>query len=156
PKPANPFDYRTIADVLFTIEYTALNSFEYRQQVIKTFDQELSSDRSFSFRQQFPDQWYDLNNPDQTPTPMAVRINTTREDFLPNVDDLGIQQLLLYFTPTNGKPVEIGGVRLLFTKQGDQTPVGGSADSIDGVISTRRANASSWLPITGNKPPIGE
>jgi hypothetical protein len=156
PKPANPFDYRTIADLLFTIEYTALNSFEYRQQVIKTFDQELSNDRSFSFRQQFPDQWYDLNNPDQTPTPMVVHFNTTREDFLPNVDDLGIQQLLLYFVPTNGKPVEIAGVRLLFTEQGDQTPVGGSTDSIDGVISTRRANGSSWLPMTGNKPPVGE
>jgi hypothetical protein len=24
------------------------------------------------------------------------------------------------------------------------------------VISTRRANGSNWLPITGDKPPIGE
>ena len=36
PKAANPFDYRTIADVLLTIEYTALNSFDYCQQVIQT------------------------------------------------------------------------------------------------------------------------
>ena len=26
PKAANPFDYRTIADVFFTVEYTALHS----------------------------------------------------------------------------------------------------------------------------------
>jgi hypothetical protein len=156
PKPANPFDYQTIADVLLTIEYTALDSYEYKQQVIKTFDTELGNDRSFSFRQQFPDQWYDLNNPDQTPTPMAVRFATTRGDFLPNVDDLLIQQLLLYFAPTNGQPVEIRGARLLFKKQGDQAPVGGSADSIKGVISTRRANGSSWVPMTGTNPPIGE
>jgi hypothetical protein len=156
PKAANPFDYSTIADVLLTIEYTALNSFDYREQVIETLDPELSLDRPFSFQQQFPDQWYDLNNPDQTATPMAVRFKTTRGDFLPNIDDLKIQNLVLYFAPTNGQPVEIQGAQLLFKKQGDQTPVGGSADSIDGVISTRRANGSNWLPITGNRPPIGE
>jgi len=156
PKAANSFDYSTIADVLLTIEYTALNSFDYRQQVIQTLDQDLSLDRPFSFRQQFPDQWYDLNNPDQTPTPMVVRFKTTRGDFLPNIDYLKIQHLVLYFAPTNGQPVEIQGAKLLFKKQGDQTPVGGSADSIDGVISTRRANGGNWLPITGNKLPIGE
>ena len=145
PKAANPFDYSTIADVLLTIEYTALNSFDYRQQVIQTLDPTLSLDRPFSFRQQFPDQWYDLNSPDQTPTPMVVRFKTTRGDFLPNIDDLKIQQLVLYFAP-----------RLLFKKQADETPVGGSADSVDGIISTRRANGSNWLPITGAKPPIGE
>ena len=156
PKAANPFDYSTIADVLLTLEYTALNSFDYRQQVIQTLDPELSNDRPFSFRQQFPDQWYDLHNPDQTATPMTVRFKTARGDFLPNIDDLKIQHLVLYFAPANGQPVEIRGARLLFKKQGDQAPVGGSADSIDGVISTRRANGSNWLPITGNKPPIGE
>jgi hypothetical protein len=156
PKAANPFDYSTIADVLLTIEYTALNSFDYRQQVIQTFDPELSLDRPFSFQQQFPDQWYDLNNPDQSATPMVVSFKTTRGDFLPNIDDLKIQHLALYFAPTNGQPVEIHGARLLFKKQGDQTPVGGSADTIDGVISTRRANGSNWLPITGAKLPIGE
>ncbi|HMB28430.1 MAG TPA: hypothetical protein VKS99_10010, partial [Blastocatellia bacterium] len=155
PKAANQFDYSTIADVLLTVEYSALNSFDYRQQVIQTLDPELSLDRPFSFRQQFPDQWYDLNNPDQTPTPMVVRFKTMRGDFLPNIDDLNIQHLLLYFAPTNGQPVEIQGARLLFKKQGDQTQVGGSSDSIDGVISTRRANGGNWLPIT-NKLPIGE
>jgi hypothetical protein len=49
--PANPFDYSTIADVLLTLEYTALNSFDYRQQVIQTLDPELGTERPFSFRQ---------------------------------------------------------------------------------------------------------
>jgi Tc toxin complex TcA C-terminal TcB-binding domain len=156
PKAANPFDYSTIADVLLTVEYTALNSFDYRQQVIQTLDPELSLDRPFSFRQQFPDQWYDLHNPDQTATPMVVRFKTTRGDFLHNIDDLKIQNLVLFFAPTNEKPFEMQGVRLLFKKQSDDAPVGGSADSTDGVISTRRDNGINWLPITGNKPPIGE
>jgi hypothetical protein len=156
PKAANPFDYSTIADVLLTLEYTALNSFDYRQQVIQNLDPELSVDRPFSFRQEFPDQWYELNNPDQTETPMVARFETTRGDFLPNIEDLTIQQLLLYFAPTKGKPFEIENVRLLFKKVGSDIPVGGSADSIDGIISTRRANGNKWLPIVGKKPPIGE
>jgi hypothetical protein len=156
PKAANPFDYSTIADIVLTIEYTALNSFDYRQQVIQTLDPVLSLDRPFSFQQQFPDQWYDLNNPEQAATPMTVRFKTALGDFLPNLDDLRTQNLVLYLSPGNGKPVEMQDVRLQFKKQSDDAPVGGSADSIDGVISTRRANGSNWLPITGDQPPIGE
>ena len=156
PKAANAFDYSTIADVILTIEYTALNSFDYRGQVIQTLDPVLSLDRPFSFQQQFPDQWYDLHNPEQTPTPMTVRFKTTLGDFLPNLDDLRTQNLVLYLSSGNGKPVEMQGVRLQFRKQGDDAPIGGAADSIDGVISTRRGNGSNWLPITGDNAPIGE
>jgi hypothetical protein len=156
PKAANWFDYSTIADVLLTIEYTALNSFDYRQQVIQTLDPQVSLDRPFSFSQQFPDQWYDLSNPDQSATPMVVVFDTARGDFLPNISELTIQQLLLYFAPSNGQPVEIQGTQLQFKNSSDQIPVGGSADSVDSVISTREPNGANWLPITGNKSPIGE
>jgi hypothetical protein len=156
PKAANPFDYSTIADVLVTLEYTALNSFDYREQVIQALDPEVSNDQPFSFRQQFPDEWYDLHNPDQAATPMVVRFKTTLGDFVPNIDELKIQHLMFYVAPANGKSVELQGVRLLFNNDGDQNPVGGSADTVDGVISTRRTNGSSWLQVTGNRPPIGE
>jgi hypothetical protein len=75
---------------------------------------------------------------------------------LPNLSDLKIQQLLLYFAPSNGTPAELNGVRLQFSSQTSGVPVGGSASTIDGVISTRRPSGSNWLPITGNIPPIGE
>lgn len=58
PKAANPFDYRTIADVLLTIEYTALDSPEYRQKVIRSLDRTFSGDRSFSLRNQSPTSGY--------------------------------------------------------------------------------------------------
>ena len=67
PKAANPFDYRTIADVLLTIEYTALE--QLRLPPAGDPDARpptLSADRPFSFRHQFADAWYDLHNPDQT------------------------------------------------------------------------------------------
>jgi hypothetical protein len=155
PKAANQFDYRTIADVLITIEYTALNSNDYRQQVIQTLNPNLSSDRPFSFRNQFADQWYDLNNPERTKTPMKVKFQTFREDFPPNVDDLRIQQVLLYFVRTSEKTVDIPTAELRFTEQGNQGTVGGSATPIDGIISTRRGNAGSWTAMIG-KTPVGE
>jgi hypothetical protein len=64
PHAANAFDFGTIADVLVTIEYTALDSPTYRQQVIEQLDNTGSTDRPFSFRHQFADAWYDLRHPD--------------------------------------------------------------------------------------------
>ena len=46
PKAANSFDYRTIADVLITLEYTALQSFTYRQQVIQQFNAAINAERA--------------------------------------------------------------------------------------------------------------
>jgi hypothetical protein len=156
PKAANPFDYRTISDVLITTEYTALQSFTYRQQVIQQLDDSISTERSFSLREQFADQWYDLHNPEQTTTPMVVRFNTVRQDFPPNIDDLRIQHLLLYVVRAEGRTFEISNVQLLFTAQGDTAPVGGEAgSSIDGIISTRRSNAGSWIDLIGRSP-VGE
>jgi hypothetical protein len=155
PKAANPFDYRTIAEVLITFEYTALNSFDYYQQVIQTLRPSLSTDRPFSFRNQFPDQWYDLHNLEQTSTPMTVRFKTVREDFPPNMDGIRIQHVVLYFARTDGKTFEVQVSRLGYTEQGTAGSVGGAATSIDGVISTRRGNAGSWTAMQG-KSPAGE
>jgi hypothetical protein len=154
-KAANQFDYRTIADVLITIEYTALNSFDYREQVIQTLKPNLSGDRPFSFRNQFADQWYDLNNPEQTKTPMKVKFQTFQGDFPPNLEALKIQQVLLYFVRANQKIFELPITTLRFTEQGNQGTIGGSATPIDGVISTRRGNAGSWTAMIG-KAPVGE
>ena len=155
PKASNQFDYRTIANVLITIEYTALNSFDYRQQVIQTLNPNLSADRPFSFRNQFADQWYDLNNPDKTETPMKVKFQTFREDFPPNVETLKIQQVLLYFVRASQKIFELPITTLRFTEQGNQGTVGGSATPIDGKISTRSGNAGSWTAMIG-KTPVGD
>ena len=155
PKAANPFDYRTIADVLLTIEYTALNDFAYRRQVIQQLDDTISADRPFSFRQEFADPWYDLHNPEQTSTPMVVRFKTRREDFPPNIDDLKIQHVVLFFAKTDGASFEVPVTHLHFTEQSTSGSVGGSATSIDGIISTRSGSAASWMAMLG-KSPIGE
>jgi hypothetical protein len=153
PKAANPFDYRTIADVLFTIEYTALSSLDYRQQVIQQLDRSVSADRPYSFRNQFPDQWYDLHNPAQTATPMAAVFSTTREDFPPNLENLAIQHVAVYFVLADGETVNGLQATLSFIPQGSSTVVSGQATATpEGIISTRLGNAAGWMPMIGRAP----
>ncbi|MCI0578792.1 MAG: hypothetical protein L0332_15715 [Chloroflexi bacterium] len=156
PKAANPFDFRTIADVLITIEYTALNSFDYRQQIVRRLDRNVSLERAFSFRHQLADQWYDWHNPEQTATPMVVGFKTDRADFPPNVDELKIEQVALYFARKDGLPeFEVAVEHLTFSyddEEGNPVTVGGGATSVNGVISTRRGNASSWAGMIGQAP----
>jgi hypothetical protein len=155
PKAANGLDYRSFADVLLTIEYTALQSLDYRQQVIQSLSPSLKAERPFSFRDQFADQWYDLANPDQSATPMTVRFRTYEEDFAPNLQALKIQQIQLYFARAEGTHFELPITELRFTESGKQGTIGGSATPIDGIISTRRGNAGAWTALLG-KSPVGE
>jgi hypothetical protein len=157
PKAANLFDYNTIADVLITIEYTALDSSSYRSQVIQRLNPNFSADRAFSLRNQFPDQWYDLHNPEQISTPLTVKFNTLREDFPPNLDDLSIQQVVMYFArSSNAEFVEVEVKSFNFKEEGSADKLGGTAtSSLDDIISTRRDNASNWAPMIG-KSPFGE
>jgi hypothetical protein len=152
PKGSNQFDYSTLADVLISIDYTALNSPDYRAQVLPTLGDGISAERPFSFRNDLADQWYDLNNPDQTATPMTVQFTTSRGDFPPNLSDFRIEQVLLYFSRANGATFEVSVKALQFAEGASTSTIGGAATSINGVISTRRGNASSWILMIGKTP----
>jgi hypothetical protein len=150
PRAANAFDYRTIADVLVTIEYTALNSFALREQVVRTLPTRTSADRAVSIRRQFADEWYDLHNPGRTDRPMRVRFALTREDFPPNLEALRIQHLLLHFARADGSTAELPVADF----RTPETPVGPArpAATLDGTISTRRSGGASWAPLLGGSP----
>jgi hypothetical protein len=153
PKAANPFDFRSIADVLFTVEYTALQDFNYRQQVIQQLDSRVSAERVFSIRDQFADQWYALHNPEHAAEPMTVKFNLTADDFPPNVEEPRVLQVFFAVAPASSGAFELGSTQLLLTPAGETLAVGGAADgAVDGVISTRRGNASAWIPIVGKSP----
>jgi hypothetical protein len=151
-KAANLFDYSTIGDVYITIEYSALSSNDYRQQVVQRLPSTLTADRPFSFRHQLADQWFDLLNPGQTATPMAVSFTTGREDFPPNLEHLRIAHVVLYFSRAGKAAFEVPVTSFRFTQIGTAGSVGGGASSIDGVISTRRGNAGSWTAMIGKEP----
>ena len=155
-KAANPFDYRTIADVLLTIEYTALNSFDYQQQVIQQLDRTVSADRPFSFRQQFPDQWYDLHNPDQPPTPMTVTFKTAQADF-PLIWKTSLFSTSCCMVLAEGESFRLGAIHLKLTRlDKDKRVVGaGDATPVGGVISTRSGSGDGWQGMR-RAAPFGE
>ena len=153
PKAANPFDYRSIADVLFTLEYTALHDFSYRRQVIQQLDDRVSAERAISVRDQYPDQWYALHNPLPGHSPLTVEFTLTAPGFPPNVDELAIRQVLFAVARSQEATFEIGPVELTLTPPNGTAAVGGGVDStVDGLISTRRGNANAWVPLIGRSP----
>lgn len=156
PKAANRFDFRTIADVLITIEYTALDSTTYRQEVVQRLDPSISADRPFSFRHQFADAWYDLHHPELAEAPqgpMQVSFATRPEDFPPNVSELRIAHVTLYIARKPGVTEEVA-VELHFSGESGASAVGGSAATVNGVAGTRQGNSGAWTAMIG-KPPVG-
>lgn len=154
PKPANPFNYRTIADVLLTVEYTALNSVDYRQKVVRDLDRSFTGDRAFSLRDQFPDAWYELNNPDQVDPArqMHVKLPIRREDFPPHISDVRIEQLTLFSVRADGYLQEVGVKSLAHAIPGLDTVTAGEVVSTGGIISTRRPGGAPWQVFVGRDP----
>lgn len=161
-KASNPLlDYDSIADVVFTVEYTALDSFEHRQRITEELSDTFVANRAFSFRQEFADQWFDLNNPDQTDDPLSVRFTTRREDFPVNVDGLRVKDLLMYFVGSDREEASDGmrnlSVDLTLSPEGDARSIGGEARPSSGRISTQGGTAGGWIQIPSARlSPIGE
>jgi Tc toxin complex TcA C-terminal TcB-binding domain len=157
PKAANPFHFDSIADVVMTIDYTALHSNDYQEQVLQRLNRRVSAQRGWSFRNQFADAWYDLHNPTLTSTPMTVRFTTLDQDFPPNIEagTLLIQNVALHFVRQDGARFELPVVRLRFRERGTTGFVGGAAGTIDSTISTARGSAGSWTAMQARSP-VGE
>jgi hypothetical protein len=97
PRFSNRMDYDQIADVVITVEYTALDSSTYRQQVLAGINNELSFNRAFSFKNNFPDQWYELANVLEGVDSFEVNFTTRRSDFPAGLDIDRASRLVLYF-----------------------------------------------------------
>ena len=137
PKAANQFDFATIADVQVVIDYTSLASFDYQQQAVQMLNAKrtLSAERAFSFRYQFADAWYDLHHPDLTSLPMSVGFETVREDFPPNVENVRIEHVTLYFARKAGRNIEFETVDLRLT------PAGGACWAVSAAAPTTASSA---------------
>jgi hypothetical protein len=150
PKAANQFEYDTVADVLLTIEYTALASSDYRQQVIRELDPETSAERAFSFRHAFADSWYELNNPEAVDDPITVRFATRREDFPPNLTDLDIEHVLLSFVGPDNETLDGIEMTLTFDDFSGLGPFGGTAGIVENRMSTRSPSALNLAAISAS------
>lgn len=152
PRAANPFDFASVADVLLSIDYTAVDNYAHAEQVMHDLGRELSYDRALSFLHELSDAWYALHNPSPGGRP-TVRFKTTRSDYAPNMENLRIQHVAMLFTLTDGPPEVITVSKLGLSTSGGPA-VGGGGSTTDGLISTRRGNAN-WSALQGREP-IGE
>jgi len=162
PKASNLFDYHSINDVLFTIDYTALYSPDYEQQVIRELGTDFASDRVFSFRNDFADQYYTLCHPEESDvtTRMKAAINVGSFDFPANVSELAVTQVKLYYLiqtddPTY-RPFENRAqkeIKLTFRPDEDQSPtIKGNANvNKMGIISTL-TNGGGFVNTIGHRP----
>lgn len=113
PQFSNRMDYANIADVLITVEYTALDSFQYRYQVLQDLENALSFNRGFSFKNNFPDQWYELSQAVEGDPTFEVSFQLKREFFPQGIDNLILDQtkeMILFFSREDGFEEEIDGV----------------------------------------------
>jgi hypothetical protein len=109
PKFSNRFDFEDIADVLITVEYTALDSYQYRYQVLQDIGSNYSFNRGFSFRNHFPDQWFELGEAQGGSGSFGVEIDLKRDMFPMGIENLRLDgnDLLLYFVREDGFTNEI-------------------------------------------------
>jgi hypothetical protein len=156
PRAANPFDFRTIADVIMTIEYTALADDGYRRRVQLALGNTRSGERAFSFKFNYPDLWYQLHNPDSYAQPMTVTFDTRAADFPANVAAAAIDQVMLYVLRQDGATFEIQGIALEYEYVDGAGAIwvltATAADTANGVIATRRpdnAGAHPWNVFKG-------
>src|SRR6185369_14691280 len=56
-RAANAFAFDGIADVLVTLDYTALDSADHRVDVLRALDPETVGERAYLFRDEFADAW---------------------------------------------------------------------------------------------------
>lgn len=93
PIESNQLDYSSIADVMITIQYTALDSPDYRNEVLRKLPREFDGERLYSLRNDFADQFYQLSNPENSDTPYKISFDTLQFDFPGNLKNYYIRGL---------------------------------------------------------------
>ncbi len=147
-KAANAgIDYSSIADVLITIDYEALNSFDYKAQVAQKLNRENSYEflLPISLRTNLPDQWFDLANPEdgQARTEISFELD---ERILPaNVSNASITNFMLYFSQDKEEKDVFTNVDISHTDENEAVIEATGVQSSDGKISSKTASALSEL-----------
>lgn len=142
PRDSNRFNFDTIADVLFTFEYTAQADETYAERVRQRLGTVRSTTSMLSLRTSFPDEWYHLQNPLDATQPQIVTFNIPRNFFAPNLDNLILKHLTLVLAPAqsasiselrsswpqNAITITVGGIDLNIS--------GNAIDQLNGTITT--------------------
>lgn len=148
PLAGNPFDFDTLAEVVLTIEYSALVSYELRDRVVKSLPRRWSGDLSFSVRKDLPDVWYELSNPSQTGT-LAVELMLDGRAFPAGISNLAVDEVALLVRLKDGAYPTVS-VLPAFTPLRGNTPVPGTPSLlVKGLVSSGQSGASGWGALRG-------
>jgi hypothetical protein len=150
PAANGNLDFTTLADVLLTVEYTALESYDYAQQVVRGMSPERQQLVAFGFRNRFADQWYDLHhaadlaNDDQ----YVARFRLEATDLPANLRNLHLKNISIYLdAPTDEDFTDRSRLGIAFGRPGsDPAP---SFTNQYGLISTNSGSGNGPL-YTGN------
>jgi hypothetical protein len=169
---SNPgLDYAAVADVLITLDYSALESADYARQVV----QQLGTDRrqvvALSLRDRFADQWYDLHHADELDAAdqYQARLTLTAADLPRHLRGATVSQVSLYVDAPLDDATDPAAPSPAFTDRSHlelrltRGPgTGGAAFTNQyGLISTRTGtgtgplytgNAAALLPLLGTAP----
>jgi hypothetical protein len=166
---SNPnLDYSAVADVLITLDYSALESADYARQVVKQLGTERQQQVVLSMRDRFADQWYDLHHADEVaPAQQYVSTLTLTADDLPrNLRGASVSQVSIYVdaplddddSPSTTPFKDRSHLELRLTRG----TMGGAAFTNQyGLISTRTGtgsgplytgNAGALVPLIGSTP----
>lgn len=151
PKPANLFDFNSIADVQLTMEYTSLDDATYRQQKIKQLNDAAEFDNviMYSFRNDFADQWYELCNKTNTAEDCEVSFTTQAADLPANLNNPLINGVSIYFSRKDGYTEEIMAGLSYVPDTGDSF-TGKMLPSRQGLLSTTSGSAAAWSSINNS------
>jgi hypothetical protein len=151
PRPANPFDFKTVMDVLVTIEYTALHSGDYARKVIGRLPTEASNTLALSLRDNYPDSWYELTGAPEATAVRTVGLPVGRADFPANLENIRLTSLALLVVRAEDQADAMQPPQLaidhLHLVRGRARITGGPATAVANIISTRRPNGLNWQPL---------
>lgn len=145
-------DFTSIADVLITLDYTALESYDYGQQVVKGMNPERQQMVALSFRNRFADQWYDLHHADELEQQDQYKARFTIEaaDLPLNLRNTSLRSISIYLdAPTDDDFTDRSGLDLAFGRTGSQGSTGVARTNTYGLVSTRTGTGNGPI-YTGN------
>jgi hypothetical protein len=149
PQFSNHFDFDNIADIVLSVDYTALDSYEYRTEVLQDLDNTITFNRGFSFKNNFPDQWYELAQAEAGPQNFGVNINLTREMFPQGILNLALNQaedIVLYFVRDDSYTLEISVLDFSKVPVNNNQPVYMGSDTVNGTLP------NNLMGTLGNSP----
>lgn len=166
---SNPgLDYAAVADVLISLDYTALESPDYARQVVQQLGTERRQLVALSLRDRFADEWYDLHHAaDLAPADRyQARLTLTAADLPRHLRNAQVSQVTVFVDAPLDDDASAPGAftdrSALEVRLSRGQGLGGSARTNQyGVISTRTGlglgplytgNATGLLPLLGSAP----